>query len=371
MITVQIVQHLRPGGIETLSLDLLNNPHFTKGYCISLEGDAETALAHWPRLEAFRNRLFFLKKPEGLSGATLHRMTRLLRTLKPDVVFTHHVGPLFYGGLAGRLSGVRGLIHTEHDAWHLEDGKRRQLMKTLMRALRPIVVADADSVAQELKAKTGLAADRVIPNGVDLARFSPGERRTARQGMGLSLDAPIIGFAGRLEVVKGPDIAIKALACADRADMELAVAGEGALHADLIDLAENLGLQKRIRFLGRLDDMVPFYRAVDALALTSRREGFPLVPLEAQACGAPVIAAAVGGAPETVCPYTGLIAPAEDVAAFAAAFDRIAEARDDEGPDMRATARRFATSVGDKAKMLSAYAELAASTVGRHAVAAE
>ncbi len=364
MITVQIVQHLRPGGIETLCLDLLENTAFDKTYCISLEGARDDALDHWPRLDAFCDRLIFLEKPGGLSLSTLYRLERVLRRLKPDVVFTHHVGPLLYGGLASRLGGIGALVHTEHDAWHLEDTKRRRLIKGLIRALKPVLVADAETVARELQARTGLEADRVIRNGVDLDRFLPGDSGSARRRLGLPADAPLIGFAGRLEAVKGPDIAVKALAATDRDDLQLALAGEGALHHRLRGLADSLGVADRTHFLGRLDDMALFYRAVDALALTSRREGYPLAPLEAQACGTPVVAADVGGVRETVCPRTGAMAPAENIAAFAAAFDRIADARDAKPGKAHATARAFAAAIGDKSRMLHAYAELATSIAG-------
>ena len=98
---------------------------------------------------------------------------------------THHVGPLLYGGLAARLAGIRRLVHTEHDAWHLTDPRRRRLQAGLVGLLRPCLVADAALVRDSAEAALPGRRYAVIGNGVDTHRFTPGDRDAARRVLGL------------------------------------------------------------------------------------------------------------------------------------------------------------------------------------------
>jgi len=76
--------------------------------------------------------------------------------MKANVVHTHHIGPLLYAGIAARLSGVKHLIHTEHDAWHLNNSRRCKLQRWAIRLTRPQLIADANSVAVSVKKKLRL-----------------------------------------------------------------------------------------------------------------------------------------------------------------------------------------------------------------------
>jgi glycosyltransferase involved in cell wall biosynthesis len=89
--------------------------------------------------------------------------------------------------------------------------------------------------------------------------------------------------------------------------VHLALAGTGSLGKELRILAQLLGIRDRVHFLGRLDDMPNFYRALNVFCLPSDREGMPLSPLEAQASGIPCVATDVGGTREAVCPDTGAV----------------------------------------------------------------
>ena len=116
---VQIVQHLRPGGIEVLALELMQEmkPSYDT-YIISLEGTKESALESWPALQAVEDRLIFLDKPDKISLMTVWRLIRELKRLKAKTIHTHHLGPLLYGGIAAGILNIRQHIHTEHDIWH-------------------------------------------------------------------------------------------------------------------------------------------------------------------------------------------------------------------------------------------------------------
>ena len=168
---------------------------------------------------------------------------------------------------------------------------------------------------------------RVVPPGVDHGLFSPRSRAEARDRLPLA-DVRIALFVGRLQAHKGPDIAVRALAEAvardpeRMADVVLAIVGgpsggHGADIARLMDLAAALGVGERVIFFppqpqSRLAD---FYAAADVVLVPSRSESFGLVALEAQACGTPVIAAAVGGLRYVVQDgVTGALVPGHDPA---------------------------------------------------------
>ena len=134
----QVVQHLIPGGIETMALDLAAFcEEHENTIIISLEGNRRSAIRNWPRLQAVANKLIFLDKKPGLDPLLIIRLRGLFKRLGVDVVHTHHIGPLLYAGTAARLAGIKGLIHTEHDAWHLKDPRRRKLQRSIIRLTRP------------------------------------------------------------------------------------------------------------------------------------------------------------------------------------------------------------------------------------------
>jgi D-inositol-3-phosphate glycosyltransferase len=144
----------------------------------------------------------------------------------------------------------------------------------------------------------------VVQPGVDLGRFRPG--RAARRRLGLPERGFVVSFVGRIQPLKGPDVLISALAALRQRDPSLPVtvvicggpSGSGLDRPTaLIELASSLGVSDAVRFLPPQtgDDLAALYRASDLVAVPSYNESFGLVALEAQACGTPVVAAAVGG----------------------------------------------------------------------------
>lgn len=149
---------------------------------------------------------------------------------------------------------------------------------------------------------------RVVAPGVDHATFSPRPRHEARARLHLA-DVRLVLFVGRLQAHKGPDVAVRSFAAAVERDPDamrdvmLAIvggpsgSGVGSDLARLMDLAAGLDVGERVILFPpqpqqRLAD---FYAAAEVVLVPSRSESFGLVALEAQACGTPVIAAAVGG----------------------------------------------------------------------------
>jgi glycosyltransferase involved in cell wall biosynthesis len=306
-VQVQIVQHLKPGGIETLSLDFCQQTDVTV-YIVSLEGNKKQSLAQWPRLKAYESRLFFLDKKPGWSLTCLYRLIRLLRRLRPSAVHTHHIGPMLYGGFAARLAGVPALVHTEHDAWHLNSGRHRQIVSACLTLLRPLLVADAQTVADRLRELYPKQHCEVIENGINTKVFNIGSQQLARRALDLPQQVPLIGCAARFHPVKGHQNLLNALLSLPP-NVHLALAGSGELEVSLKAFCTQHGLQNRVHFLGHLDQMVLFYQALDLFCLSSEQEGMPLSALEAQACGKHVVLTDVGGCRQCIGPDSGVLVP--------------------------------------------------------------
>ena len=149
----------------------------------------------------------------------------------------------------------------------------------------------------------------IIPGGVDIERFQPNlSRQAARSQLGWHPDRPTLFTTRRLVHRMGLDKLITALAEVKHQvpDVWLAIAGKGALRADLEQQVQELGLQDHVQFLGFLsDEELPLaYQAADLTVVPSQSlEGFGLVLLESLACGTPALCTPVGGMPEVITPF--------------------------------------------------------------------
>lgn len=352
MANAQIVQHLIPGGIEALALNLLDS--HLNDWLIALEGNKVDALRAWPRLQKYASRLIFLEKPPQISPSTLLQLMRCFKEHGIDSIHTHHIGPYLYGAIAARSSGIKKHVHTEHDGWHLQNAKHSGIQRVLNQLFKPTLVADALHVARMVQETTG-ANSQVIYNGIDTATFTPCAstlQRTRLRGR-FSLDESKIwvGSAGRLEAVKGHADLLRAAALLPDI-FHFAIAGTGSERDDLEHLAQALGIEKRVSFLGHLDNTADFYRAIDIFCLPSLNEGFPLAPLEAQACNVRTVVTQVGGSIETLCPFTGISVPARDPVAMAKAITEQYLSESDAAP------RNFVEEHFSLAGMTSAYRQL-------------
>ncbi|MGI9276777.1 MAG: glycosyltransferase [Endozoicomonas sp.] len=353
-VIVQIVQHMAPGGIETMVLDLQScAPEPEIVHIISLEGTLESALENWPRLTHIP-RLHFLAKPSGIQLRTVRELAVLLKKLNADVVHTHHVGPMLYGGIAAKLAGCRH-VHTEHDAWHLANFKHRLLVAVFFHLFRPAVVADAELVAKSIRQYIPLFSPKVIINGISTSKFTPGDQVEARRELNLPVDVLIIGCAARLTAVKAHDTLISAVALLP-ADTQLALAGGGELETELKNQAQKAGISDRVHFLGLVEKMASFYRAIDVFCLASKKEGLPLSALEAQASGRNVVLTDVGGCSEAIAPDQGLLVQAGNIESLARALSEQLETGCSD--EARGRARQFVLEHGDLSRMLREYGRL-------------
>jgi D-inositol-3-phosphate glycosyltransferase len=166
------------------------------------------------------------------------------------------------------------------------------------------ITASCPAEAEQLVRLYGAKPERIelVPPGVIHAFFSPGDRAGARAALGVG-EHPVLLFVGRIQPLKGLDVAIRALAELRRQDAVLVVVGgpsgiDGPTEAAKATLlADELGVTDRIHWVSPQPHhlLSTYYRAADLCIVPSRSESFGLVALEAAACGTPVVAAAVGG----------------------------------------------------------------------------
>jgi D-inositol-3-phosphate glycosyltransferase len=169
------------------------------------------------------------------------------------------------------------------------------------------VLASGDAEAAQLRAALRVDADRlaVVPLGVDHAYFGPGDRSQARAAIGIEGDDPLLVFVGRLQSLKGADLAVATvgeLARRSRPHRLVVVGGPSGREGDefvaaLHDRAHGRELEGLATFVAPQPHELlgTYYRAADACLVPSWAESFGLVALEASACGTPVVASRVGG----------------------------------------------------------------------------
>ena len=194
-----------------------------------------------------------------------------------------------------------------------------------------VVVANSENEQEQLHHLYGANVDRVeiVPLGVEEALFSPGNPNAAKDALGLPT-GPILLFIGRLQSLKGVDVAISTLRAMDHENATLVIVGgasgqEGSLYeSEIRNLANNLPAGKKVAFIPPQPHHIlsTYYRAADIVIVPSRSESFGLVALEAAACGVPVVASSVGGLQNLIEDgKTGLLIEGWDPVEYAQAVD--------------------------------------------------
>lgn len=272
--------------------------------------------------------LYPVRAAAGVLGA--------LRRIRPHVVHAHFSVTTLPLALIGRpyLFGFhapvwRELVPESAGTYKLPPGAVRGL-----RAAERLIVSRAErciTLSEFMRGEVGVlspaAARRthVVPGGIDGTRFSPGSRRAdLRNG-----SEPLLFAARRLTHRTGVDTLLRAMPSVleRHPGARLALAGTGSLEDELHELAGELRLGDRVRFLGHVSDaeLVDWYRSADLVVMPTRElEGFGLSTAEALACGTPVVGTDAGATPEILAPLDpALVAGGVEADPLAAAMNRV------------------------------------------------
>ena len=308
---VLLITGLQPGGAENQVVQLAAELG-RRGWEVTLISLADT----------------FGMRPGVADPRALVRLIALLNRVRPHILHSH----LFHANLMARVvrlfSPAPVVISSIHSI--AETGRasgRIGLRDFAYRVTSPL--ADCTTAVSQAAGDRHAAAGavrrsklRIIPNGVDTARFRPDPERRARARSRLGIGAGFVWLAaGRLMWKKDFPTLLRALAALPGGI--LLIAGEGPQEDELRSMARDLAVDAR--FLGRVADMPEIMNAADALALSSVVEGLPMVLLEAAASGLPAVATDCGGVREAVRDgATAFVVPPGDPAALATAMSKLA-----------------------------------------------
>ena len=298
---VHVLSSLGMGGQERVALDLAAGQAERRHriWVVSLDARAEGPLA-----DAFHDRgvgVAHLPKRTRIDPSLPARLFSLLRRHRVDVVHTHNPQPLIYAAAPARAAGA-AVVHTKHGVNPAP--ARQRWMRRASASLTSAFVAVADHTAEVARSGRECPRSRlrVVPNGIDLSRFAPdpAARADIRAELGIPDSAHVVGTVGRLFVEKGHTRLLDALAGLLSSGSHVVIVGAGPEDDNLKAHARGLPSPGSVHLLGARRDVPRILTAFDTFALTSLREGLPLVVPEAMAAGLPVVATAVGGLPKVV-----------------------------------------------------------------------
>ena len=281
-------------------------------------------------VEIITQKVEGLKDYEEVDGVKIHRIRPLfgvykakvmpnihkkIQEIQPDVI--HIQGPT--PGMmefALRSSNARIIMTAHNDL----SGNESTIYKTISAAYRLLIfskirskldklILPSESYKYNSKLFKGFPPEKIsiIPNGVDLEKFSPGKKSKDECKRGLGINSKfLVLFVGSMEPLhayKGVEYLLDAIRNVKGVDTMYCLVGEGDLKKRYIEKAKEIGITDKVRFAGKVDTdtLVQYYRAADVFVLPSvSTEVMPIVMLEAMACGTPVITTRIHGPMEMI-----------------------------------------------------------------------
>lgn len=311
------------GGLERV-VQALAIGHHRRGHdvhVVTVLGSRERDHPFLPPLRKAGVPVHLLALPGRAYLAERRAIRRLVDELAPDVFHSHSERTDVLDAPVARRRGVP-TVTTIHGASF--QGGRATLYEWLQRRSYrrfDAVIAVSRALYEHTLEGRLCRAERLhlVPNAWDGCEPDR-SREEARRDLGLPETGAVVGFVGRLIRVKGGDVFVEALARLADLPLRAAVVGDGPERPRLEARVAELGLAGRVRFVGRREYAFRDLRAFDALALSSRSEGTPILLLETVAAGVPVVASRVGGVEDVVGEDGALLVPAEDPEALALAL---------------------------------------------------
>ena len=261
------------------------------------------------------------RRPGPFDFRLFIRLYKILRSNKIDIIHSQN-GCSFYAALAGRMAGVRGIIHTDHGRL-VPDKKVAKLEDRIASMMMERYIGVSEKLTEYLASQVKISKKKLVTilNGVDTQRFVPWEskqKENARKTFGLSNGDKILGTVCRLDPVKNLELLIGSMPaiCKVIPNCKALIVGDGPAESQLRNLAQALGLNSKVIFPGRSSEIESVLPIFDLYVNTSLSEGTSMTILEAMSCGLPVVASDVGGNSRLVDNSNGSLFGARDREGF-------------------------------------------------------
>lgn len=294
MKVLQIIPMFKLAGAETMCENL----------CKALRNQGCDVVAvslyteHTPitdRLENAGIKVVYLGKKKGFDFSTFVKLYQLMKKERPEVVHTH-IYAARYALPVAAFCGIPKKIHTVHNIAQQEQAKAGKIVnKFMFKHCGVIPVALSEEVKKTVEEVYELPSEQipVIFNGVDLSNCKVKEDYIKKSEFK-------IVHIGRFMDVKNHAMILKTFAMFSKrhADAKLQLIGDGELRKDMVQLAQELGVENFVEFAGLQSNVYPWLHDADIFILPSKFEGMPMTLIEAMGTGLPIIASAVGGVPD-------------------------------------------------------------------------
>jgi glycosyltransferase involved in cell wall biosynthesis len=317
---LHIIDSLHLGGAQEVVLNLAT--------CGSPRFRHEVATMHgrgiyWDRLKKAGIKVHSLSPHKFLPAYLASIPWRILAD-KPDILHCHLIPSNIIAKPLGALLGVPVIINHDHtNDPHRIDNKILLALDKSTNRFAHHIIAVAAACRDFLTTHESIPPEKIslVPNAIDLRRFSPGEASwdEARAQLGLPAASRIVAGVGRLNPQKNFALFLDIAAqLAPRfPDLHFLLAGDGPEEQMLREKASALGIANRVTFSGYVADTRLVYLAADVLLMPSRYEGLPMTLLEAMAMGLPVVASKLDGIAEVIDDGgEGFLVPSDDAALF-------------------------------------------------------
>ena len=317
---LHIIDSLHLGGAQEVVLNLAT--------CGSARFRHEVATMHgrgiyWDRLRQAGVKVHSLS-PHKLLPLYLASIPWRLLADRPDILHCHLIPSNIIAKPLGALLGVPVVINHDHtNDTRRADSRLLLALDRFSNRFASHIVAVSASCRDFLITRESIPANDVtlVPNAIDLRRFSPAapRRDQARVELGLPASARVVAGVGRLNPQKNFSLFLDIAAqLAPRfPDLHFLLAGDGPEEKMLRENAAALGISDRVTFSGYVADTRLVYLAADVLLMPSRYEGLPMTLLEAMAMGLPVVASQLDGIAEVIGDgREGFLVPSDDASLF-------------------------------------------------------
>lgn len=370
MRVLQLLSSTGVHGAETMAIELACQLHAlgVPPYVGLLETPGSASAQIRQRLADHVSESIVVPCRHQLDSRSIHFLRRYLRDQNIDVIHSHGYKPDFYA-LAAQIGTPMRLVSTCHN-WLGHDLKMRlyaAIDKRILRRFDAVVGVSTDVTAELRRYIPGNKVSK-IGNGIDPETFhhilTPEQAKKELGQAGKKL----VGFIGRLTHDKGVGDLLNATAAlrAKHENLHLLVVGDGEDRTVFEHETRTLGLNEIVTFTGTRTDTPLIYSALDIFVLPSYQEGFPMVVLEAMACGVPIVATTVGDIPEIIeHGMSGLLVAPGDVAALGGAIAHLL-AHPAKAQEMGAAAKRRVREKFTSKAMAQAYLALYSAVLPGH-----